>query len=71
MDSIEKQVSYNTTNTYSTLNTLTDKTKNVWFVCHGIGYLSRYFLKYFDELNSDENYIIAPQAHSKYYLGSA
>ena len=71
MDSIEKEVSYNTTNTYSTLNTLTDKTKNVWFVCHGIGYLSRYFLKYFDELNSDENYIIAPQAHSKYYLGSA
>ena len=71
MDSIEKEVSYNTTNTYSTLNTLTDKTKNVWFVCHGIGYLSRYFLKYFDELNTDENYIIAPQAHSKYYLGSA
>ena len=71
MDSIEKEVSYNTTNTYSTLNTLTNKTKNVWFVCHGIGYLSRYFLKYFDELNTDENYIIAPQAHSKYYLGSA
>ena len=71
MDSIEKEISYNTTNTYSTLNTLTDKTKNVWFVCHGIGYLSRYFLKYFDELNSDENYIIAPQAQSKYYLGSA
>ena len=71
MNSIEKEVSYNTTNSYSTLNTLTDKTKNVWFVCHGIGYLSRYFLKYFDGLNSDENYIIAPQAHSKYYLGSA
>jgi predicted esterase len=71
MNSIEKEVSYNTTNSYSTLNTLTDKTKNVWFVCHGIGYLSRYFLKYFDELNSEENYIIAPQAHSKYYLGSA
>jgi predicted esterase len=71
MNSIEKEVSYNTTNSYSTLNKLTDKTKNVWFVCHGIGYLSRYFLKYFDELNSEENYIIAPQAHSKYYLGSA
>lgn len=49
---------------------MTNKTKNVWFVCHGIGYLSRYFLKYFDELNSDENYIIAPQAQSKYYLNS-
>lgn len=71
MNSIEKEVSYNATNSYSTLNALTDKTKNVWFVCHGIGYLSRYFLKYFDELNSDENYVIAPQAQSKYYLGSA
>ena len=71
MNSTEKKVSYQTSNSYSTLNTLTDKTKNVWFVCHGIGYLSRYFLKYFDELNTDENYIIAPQAPSKYYLGSA
>ncbi len=70
MNSTEKEVSYTTTNSYATLNTLTNKTKNVWFVCHGIGYLSRYFLKYFDELNADENYIIAPQAQSKYYLGS-
>ena len=70
MKSIEKEVSYSTTNSYSTLNNLTDKTKNVWFVCHGIGYLSRYFLKYFNELHPDENYIIAPQAQSKYYLGS-
>jgi predicted esterase len=70
MNTIEKEVSYTTTNSYATLNTLSNKTKNVWFVCHGIGYLSRYFLKYFDELNADENYIIAPQAQSKYYLGS-
>ena len=37
---------------------------------HGIGYLSRYFLKYFDQLPAEDNYIIAPQAPSKYYLGS-
>ena len=66
----EKEVSYTSSNSYSTLNKLTKKTKNVWFVCHGIGYLSKYFLKYFDELNPEENYIIAPQAQSKYYLGS-
>ena len=70
MNKLEKEVSYNISNTYSTLNSLTKKTKNVWLVCHGIGYLSRYFLKYFDELDPDENYIIAPQAQSKYYLGS-
>lgn len=71
MDPNEKEVFYTSSNSYSTLNSLTDKTKNVWFVCHGIGYLSRFFLKYFDQLNGDENYIIAPQASSKYYLGSA
>ncbi|AUP81209.1 alpha/beta hydrolase [Flavivirga eckloniae] len=70
MNSTEKEISYQTTNTYSTLNTLTSKTKHVWLVCHGMGYLSRYFLKYFKQLNEEENYIIAPQASSKYYLKS-
>ena len=64
----EKQVSYQTVNTYTTLNERTDKTENVWVVFHGIDYLSRYFLKYFRHLNQDKNYIIAPQAPSKYYL---
>lgn len=70
MNSTVKETSYKSTNTYTTLNRLTDKTKNVWFVCHGIGYLSKYFINYFKELNKTENYIIAPQAPSKYYLGS-
>ncbi len=68
MHTTEKQVSYLTTNTYETLNELTKKTKNVWIVFHGIGFLSRYFLKYFDELPAEDNYFIAPQAPSKYYL---
>jgi predicted esterase len=68
MNSTEKEISYQITNTYSTLNSLTKQTKNVWFVCHGMGYLSRYFLKYFKDLDPAENYIIAPQAQSKYYL---
>ncbi|MEP6260767.1 MAG: esterase [Gillisia sp.] len=68
MNPAEKQVSYQIRNSYSTLNTYTPKTKNVWVVFHGIGYLSRYFLKYFKHLDPEENYIIAPQAQSKYYL---
>lgn len=68
MNSTEKEISYQTTNSYSTLNQLTKSTKNIWFVCHGMGYLSRYFLKYFKDLNPEENYIIAPQAQSKYYI---
>ncbi|MBD0777703.1 esterase [Maribacter sp. ANRC-HE7] len=70
MDQVEKQVTFQATNSYETLNTLTAKTRNVWVVFHGIGYLSRYFLKYFNELPPDENYIIAPQAPSKYYLNN-
>ena len=66
-----KTVTYTTTNSYSTLNTLTATTKNVWIVLHGIGYLSRYFLRHFESLPADENYIIAPQAPSKYYLDSS
>ena len=64
----EKEISYSSINTYSTLNLLSSKTKNVWFVCHGIGHLSRYFIKHFNELNNEENYIIAPQAQSKFYI---
>lgn len=68
MNSNEKEITYKTRNSYSTLNQLTEHTNTVWFVCHGMGYLSRYFLKYFKELNAVENYIIAPQAPSKYYI---
>ena len=66
----EKNVSYTSTNSYSTLNELGENTKNIWIVFHGIGYLSRYFIKYFNELPAEENYIIAPQAPSKYYLNN-
>jgi len=64
----EKKISYLTQNTYATLNELTSKTTYVWVIFHGIGFLSKYFLKYFEGLDPEENYIIAPQAPSKYYL---
>ena len=70
MESIEKQVSYNSSNTYETLNSLTESTENVWIVFHGIGFLSKYFLRFFKKLDTKKNYIIAPQAPSKYYLNN-
>ena len=70
MGQVEKQVTYQTSNSYTTSNTLTTETKNVWMVFHGIGYLSRYFITYFKDLPAEENYIIAPQAPSKYYLNN-
>jgi predicted esterase len=68
MENQIKNVTYTTTNVYETLNELNSDTKQVWIVFHGIGFLSRFFLKYFNELPKNENYIIAPQAPSKYYL---
>ncbi|RZS93687.1 alpha/beta hydrolase [Aquimarina brevivitae] len=65
----EHLVSYQSTNSYSTLHKLSATTENVWIVFHGIGYLSRYFIRLFNHLDSDKNYIIAPQAPSKYYKG--
>ncbi|KAA1245088.1 esterase [Aquimarina sp. RZ0] len=64
---MQKEVVYQSTNTYDTLNDLTSHTKSVWLVFHGIGYLSRYFIRLFQDLLPEENYIIAPQAPSKYY----
>ncbi len=66
----ENQVTYTAANTYLSLNDLTAKTRNIWLVFHGIGYLSRYFLTHFRELDPEENYVIAPQAPSKYYLNN-
>jgi len=70
MDTTEKEIVYSTTKPYATLNKRTEKTKNVWFVCHGMGHLSRYFLRFFKGLNPEENYVIAAQAPSLYYQGT-
>jgi len=70
MNTTLKEISYNTIKPYATLNSLTEHTKTIWFVCHGMGHLSYYFLRHFKNLNPNENYIIAPQAPSLYYQGS-
>ena len=64
----EKLITFDATHPYEVLNTWGPKTKRVWVVFHGIGFLSRYFLRYFAHLNPAENYIVAPQAPSLYYL---
>lgn len=66
--SVEKFLTIQTTHPYETLNSWTPETKRVWVVFHGIGYLSRYFLRHFQHLDPIENYIIAPQAPALYYL---
>lgn len=64
-----KTLTYQHTNSYEIINPITTATKNIWICFHGLGYLSRYFKKYFNDFNSTENSIIIPQAPSKYYIG--
>ena len=65
---MSQSVKYTASNSYETLNRLGEGTRSVWFVFHGMGYLSRFFLSHFKELASQENYFVAPQAPAKYYL---
>jgi predicted esterase len=62
-----KTARYSHENSYQTLNSLTDQTKNIWICFHGLGYLAKYFKKYLEHLDPAQNYIIVLQAPSKYY----
>ncbi|MBP9152444.1 MAG: esterase, partial [Flavobacteriales bacterium] len=53
---------------YYKLNTATQKTKNIWIVFHGYGQLAEYFIKHFEDLDADENFIIAPEGLSRFYV---
>ncbi|MCU0446792.1 MAG: phospholipase [Microscillaceae bacterium] len=53
---------------YWTYGNLTPQTQNVWFVCHGYGQLAEYFIKKFAHLDPDKNFVVAPEALSRFYL---
>ena len=67
--SSKKSISYTTENSYHTQGELNDATNTIWIVFHGMGYLSKYFIRYFSGLPST-HFIICPQAPSKYYQGT-
>lgn len=64
-----KQVSIKTQKTarYFTLGELTPKTKNIWIVCHGYAQLANHFLNWFEAIDSEENFIVAPEALHRFY----
>lgn len=53
---------------YYTLNKFKERTERIWVVFHGYGQLAEYFIKKFEGLDPEKNFIIAPQGLSKYYL---
>ncbi|MCF8464808.1 MAG: hypothetical protein K9G41_08200 [Flavobacteriales bacterium] len=53
---------------YFSLNSVQPTTKNIWIVLHGYGQLAEYFIKHFEDLNPEENFIIAPEGLSRFYV---
>ena len=43
-------------------------TRQVWFVCHGYGFLAGDFLKNFAALNEKQHLVIAPEGLHRFYL---
>ena len=67
-DAEQKHIQVGIQASYRTLNELTEITRRVWIVFHGYGQLTEYFIRKFNVLNTEENFIIAPQGMSKFYL---
>ena len=51
-----------------THGTLSDKTKLIWIVAHGYGFLAEFFIKKFEELDPEEHFVIVPEALNRFYL---
>ena len=43
-------------------------TRQVWFVCHGYGFLANDFLRNFEVLNETQHLVVAPEGLHRFYL---
>lgn len=68
MGSQERHINVTVKARYYTFGNLTSKTEKVWFVMHGYGQLARYFIRKFEILDPEKNYIIAPEGLNRFYL---
>lgn len=53
---------------FYTLGEASEKTEELWMVCHGYGQLAYRFIRRFDVLDPAKHLVIAPQGLSKFYL---
>ncbi len=53
---------------YYTLGSLSEATKQVWFVLHGYGQLAQFFIKKFEAIAQENTVVVAPEALSRFYL---
>jgi predicted esterase len=62
-----KNISTTRTARYYTAGTVTDRTKNIWLVTHGYAMNGEEFIKQFQPFADKDDYIIAPEALSRFY----
>jgi predicted esterase len=55
---------------YHTLGEKNDALRQVWFVLHGHGQLSGFFIRHFEPLADGTRLIVAPEALNRFYLDS-
>ncbi|UZR93241.1 alpha/beta hydrolase [Chondrinema litorale] len=67
---MEKSIEINFQTHYETWGNPGEEIKYIWIACHGYGQLAKHFMRRFDVLNPDENYVIIPQGLSRFYLSS-
>ncbi len=63
---MQHKIKINKTATYYTEGDL-KTAKTIWFVLHGYGMLSKYFIKKFSPIINDSTCIVAPDGLSKFY----
>lgn len=64
----EKSLTFNIEAPYYTQGEITEKTKEIWIICHGYGQMARYFLRRFDVLDEESHFLIAPQGLDRFYF---
>ena len=53
---------------YYTLGGASPERRSIWFVLHGYGQLAGEFVRYFNDIASDDSLIVAPEALNRFYL---
>ncbi|MFI5279268.1 MAG: alpha/beta hydrolase [Gemmatimonadales bacterium] len=64
----ERHLAVRRTARYHTLGEKSDALRQVWFVLHGHGQLSGFFIRHFAPLKDDSRLIVAPEALNRFYL---
>ena len=65
---MEHRISFDFQARYEVLGEPSSAIENIWFVCHGHGQLSKFFIRKFETINDGKTLIVAPEGLFKYYL---